>query len=249
MSYWILPVSDKPISTTNVQRMTETEKEMEKYKDLMATYDTKIEHRHDVKDKDINLTQVPHWNRLSYEENDPNFMEEFGKVIDDDGVPNAEDECSPLLTDQEDAYVNMEIRLPRGGDNELVYAKVKGRVLDSEGDPIGKESLNPITDTRLYEVEFADGTREPEPANVIAENLLSQVDQEGHRQLLLDEIVSHRRLEDTILKSEGTFISSSDATRKKQTTRGWELCVQWKDGSTNWISLKDIKNSFPIDCQ
>ena len=30
-------------------------------------------------------------------------------------------------------------------------------------------------------------------------------------------------------------------------TRGWELCVQWKDGSTNWVSLKDVKNSFPIE--
>ena len=119
--------------------------------------------------------------------------------------------------------------------------------MDAEGNPIGKESLNLITDTRLYQVEFADGTRETVPANVIAENLLSQIDQEGHQQLLLDEIISHRRLVDTIPKSEGTFISSSGATRKKQTTRGWELCVQWKDGSTNWISLKDIKNSFPIE--
>ena len=124
---------------------------------------------------------------------------------------------------------------------------MKSRALDSEGKPIGKESLNPITDTRLYEVEFVDGTIETVPANVIAENLLSQVDQEGHRQLLLDKIISHRRLESTIPKLEGTFISSSGATRKKQTTRGWELCVQWKDGLTNWVSLKDFKNSLPVE--
>ena len=86
----------------------------------------------------------------------------------------------------------MEIGLPCSGDNNLVYARVKGRALDSEGEPIGKESLNPITDTRLYEVKFVDGTMETVPANAIAENLLSQVDQEGHRQLLLDKIISHR---------------------------------------------------------
>ena len=181
MSYWILPVSGKSISTINVQHMTESEKEMEKYKVLMATYDAKIEQQLDVKDKDIDLTQVPHWNHLSYDKNDPNFMEEFGKVIDDEGVPDADAQYGAQPVNERDAYINMEIGLPRGGDDELIYAKVKGRALDSEGDPIGKESLNPITDTRLYEVEFVDGTTETVPANLIAENLLLEVDQEGHR--------------------------------------------------------------------
>ena len=84
MPYWILPISGKPISTTNVQHMTEYEKQMKKYKTLMAAYDANIEQRLDVKDKDINLTQVLHWNRLSYDEDDSSFMEEFGKVMDDD---------------------------------------------------------------------------------------------------------------------------------------------------------------------
>ena len=35
--------------------------------------------------------------------------------------------------------------------------------------------------------------------------------------------------------------------RKKRTTQGWEICVQWKDGSTNWIALKDLKDSYPVD--
>ena len=158
----------------------------------ISSYDAKIEQRLDAKDKDIDLTQIPHWNHLSYNEDDPSFMEEFGNVIDDEGVPNTNDQTSAQPVDERDAYINMEIGLPCGGDNELVYAKVKGRALDSEGDPIGKESLNPITDTRLYEVEFVDGTIETVPTNIIAENLLLQVDQEGHQQFLLDEIISHR---------------------------------------------------------
>jgi hypothetical protein len=27
----------------------------------------------------------------------------------------------------------------------------------------------------------------------------------------------------------------------KQTTCGWSLLVQWKDGSINWVPLKDLK--------
>ena len=227
--------------------MTESERGMEKYKDLMVAYNMKIEQRLDVKDKDIDLMQVPHWNGLSYDEDDPSFMEEFGKVINNEGVPKADNQYGAQSANERDAYINMEIGLPHGGDNELIYAKVKGRALDSEEDPIGKESINPITNTRLYEVEFVDGTTETVPANVIAENLLLQVDQEGHRQLLLDKIISNRRLENAIPKSEGTFITSAGTTRKKQTMRRCELCVQWKEGSTNWVSLKDVKNSFLIE--
>ena len=35
--------------------------------------------------------------------------------------------------------------------------------------------------------------------------------------------------------------------RKKRKTQGQEICVQWKYGSTNWIALKDLKDSYPVD--
>ena len=34
--------------------------------------------------------------------------------------------------------------------------------------------------------------------------------------------------------------------RRKMMTRGWEICVEWKDGSQTWIALKDLKRSYPI---
>ena len=30
-------------------------------------------------------------------------------------------------------------------------------------------------------------------------------------------------------------------------TKGWELLVKWKDGSSNWFSLKDIKQAYPAE--
>ena len=30
------------------------------------------------------------------------------------------------------------------------------------------------------------------------------------------------------------------------TTKGWKICVLWKDGSTDWIALKDLKIYYPI---
>ena len=34
--------------------------------------------------------------------------------------------------------------------------------------------------------------------------------------------------------------------RWKLTTKGWQLLCQWKDGSTNWVALKDMKDSYPV---
>jgi hypothetical protein len=29
-------------------------------------------------------------------------------------------------------------------------------------------------------------------------------------------------------------------------TKGWQLLVEWKDRSSDWISLADLRNSYPI---
>ncbi len=28
--------------------------------------------------------------------------------------------------------------------------------------------------------------------------------------------------------------------------KGWELCILWKDKSTSWVALKDVKEGNPI---
>ena len=33
---------------------------------------------------------------------------------------------------------------------------------------------------------------------------------------------------------------------KRKTTKGWHLCVQWKDGTTTWERLSDLKEYHPI---
>ena len=30
------------------------------------------------------------------------------------------------------------------------------------------------------------------------------------------------------------------------TTQGWELEVEWRDGMTSWVPLKDLKDSNPV---
>jgi hypothetical protein len=33
----------------------------------------------------------------------------------------------------------------------------------------------------------------------------------------------------------------------RRSTVGWHLCVQWLDGSTSWQTLKDLKESYPLE--
>ena len=46
-------------------------------------------------------------------------------------------------------------------------------------------------DTQEYEIEYDDGTNDRYFANVIAENLYSQIDSEGRQFLVLEEITDH----------------------------------------------------------
>lgn len=41
-------------------------------------------------------------------------------------------------------------------------------------------------------------------------------------------------------------ITANGRKLPKRTTKGWELLVEWKDGNTSWIPLKDIKETNPV---
>ena len=67
-------------------------------------------------------------------------------------MPEAGDNTAYEKPDMSDSYINMEVGLPRGNDGEIYHAMVKRRVIDDYGNPLGVETSNPITDTRIYEV-------------------------------------------------------------------------------------------------
>ena len=55
--------------------------------------------------------------------------------------------------DSYDNYINMELALDRGGE-QPEYARVKKRLKDNQGRPIGIASDNPILDTIMNEVKY-----------------------------------------------------------------------------------------------
>ena len=70
--------------------------------------------------------------------------------------------------------------------------KVVKRCTDEHNQPLGKKHNIPIFETRLYEVKFPDGSIHQYSANVLAENMLSQVDEEGFQYQFLESIINHR---------------------------------------------------------
>jgi hypothetical protein len=101
-------------------------------------------------------------------------------------------------------------------------------------------------DTRIYEVTFPDGRMEEYSANIIAQNLYSQRDDEGHRYQLLDEIVDHYK-DKSATPIANKWIQCGSNRVLCRNTLGWQLKVRWKDQSTSWETLRNLKASNPIE--
>ena len=137
---------------------------------------------------------------LSLENEDEEFLDEFNPVIKDSDLAEAEDEqVKSREYGVEDSYLDMELGIRRD-DEVLHHARVKRRAVDQDFPPIGRPSNNPLLGSRRYKVEYLDGTTEVLTANIMAENLPAQVNDQGHRHLMIDEIEDHRKNSDDFPK-------------------------------------------------
>jgi hypothetical protein len=97
----------------------------------------------------------------------------------------------------------------------------------------------------VYQVKFPDGEIAEYAANVIAENMYAQCDPDGNQYMIMDAIVDHK-VGQQALKRDNQFVTVNGRQHYRKTTAGWKLCVEWKDGSTSWERLADLKESYPI---
>ncbi len=128
---------------------------------------------------------------------------------------------------------------------------MKGRVTsqkrDKDGNPVGLANTNPILNTREYTFTFDNGDETVLNANLIAEAMYSQCDPNGNQYVLLDSIIDHRRLDAAIIPSDQKVVQPDGGIYLKCSTIGWQVCCQWKDGSTSWENLADLKESHLIE--
>ena len=214
-------------------------------KERLQAFDEAIKDK--IKDSEHTIleggkTQPYNWTDHPFEE-DPDFTKEFFEVVSNNELKEADDTFTPEVYD---TYLNMELAIPQGDSLEPRLARVTKRLKDANGLPIRLANENPILDTRTYEVEYLNGERTSLVANNIAENLFAQIDNEGNRQVLMDEIIGHRSNEHAVKQQDVFIITKMGTKRRRETTKGWELLIRWKDSGTDWVALKDIKESYPV---
>jgi hypothetical protein len=128
----------------------------------------------------------------------------------------------------------------------MTAGRVISRKRDHTSKAIGRSNTNPLLDTRTYFVEFPDGTETEFAANIIAESMYAQSDLDGNQYLLLSEIIDHKSDGNALHIDDSHFTTATGRTKITQPTKGWKLCVKWKDESITWEDLKDLKESNPV---
>lgn len=216
--------------------------------------------------------KIGNYKQAVFDEENPNYIyfDAFGDDRDADApvlpygdeiVDAKTEEIDSAYLESLDEYIGAEVVIP-GKDGVPVLTKVKSRKRDSNGNPVGISNPNPILDSRIYELEFPDGRIEEYAVNVIAENLFNQADDDGWDCGLLDEIIDIRK-DDKVAVSrddgyvtidgkpvdiqDGHITSSNGNIIPVITTKGWDVQVRWKDGSTNWIPMSDLKEGNPVE--
>ena len=99
----------------------------------------------------------------------------------------------------------------------------------------------------LYNVKFPDGTVKPYSANIIAQNMYSQVDEDGYSKSGFHSIVDYKKDKDAVPMNQKYIVTKSGQKRCRQSTAGWKLLVKFEDASTQWIPLKILKETNPVE--
>jgi hypothetical protein len=141
-----------------------------------------------------------------------------------------------------DLFQNAEIFYALGDRYEI--AKVIGRKKDNEGNYIGRMHKNPIIDSRICTIHFQDGEERDITFNLLSEHLYSQVDSEGPQYRIFKEIINHRKNKNVLDKEDGYRTLANGTWVPKKSVVGCDLKVEWKDGTTACIPLKELKEKI-----
>ena len=245
MCQWVLKGNGKVVPRRSVRPLNPSEIHSEVEIKKRQVFDELIERRHGTS---IN---PPKPMKGDPDTAEPDFETDFvdnGQTGDLPDIEDILDSTGKVLNQQPmwDKLINAEILLQQG--DRLQLGKVNRRSVDDSGSIIGTYSENPIMNSIVYEVEFPDGELQEYAANILAENMLSQVDDEGHNILLMRDIIDYKKDEAIAVPMEDKYLLTRSGQRRlRKTTQGWSFHVSWKDGTESWVKLAELKDSYPIE--
>ena len=80
-------------------------------------------------------------------------------------------------------------------------------------------------------IEFPDGQVKEYAANIIAENLLTQVDEDGYSLTMMKDILASQKDAQIVVPIDSAnVIMANGQSRPRRTTKGRKLLVLWEDG-------------------
>ena len=162
--------------------------------------------------------------------------------------PDVDEMFSPRdspVAEKKDEHIGVSLDLPFQG--EMQRGKVVARKRSHDGNLIGTSNENPVLDSRIYTVDFGDGEYSDYSTNVLMENLYAQVDDEGNQFNIFDGIISHQKLNSAINTEDGFYANKFGIKKRVITTKGWKVKVLWKDGTSSWLPLSDVKEAQPVE--
>ena len=264
MTSKILQKNCEVIYCPNTRPLTQTEWESSSHQQTRAEYDEAVQAKLKeplLSDDDIAAMDEEAVTPITFAKDNAEVQKDTREMEEADDTRrlpfNDEESHQPLPDNEADNHVE-DAKTPQFADNyvgaviDVVHmgepktGTVKRRSRNNDGELIGEAHSNPLLDTRQYEVEFPNGEVSDYTANIIAESMISQCDEDGYDVKLMEAIVDHRKDGNAVTDADRYFISKGRRYPKK-TTAGWQLCVQWKSGYTSWECLKDLKESYPVE--
>lgn len=256
MCYWILTESGQIIADTTVQHVTTEDLRNPAIKEQVDAFTAAVNAR--LNEENFQLPEIADYGLIddwdhpidpAYGDNTttPNDEDYFGTPEDnnpwnDDGKEADIDNYDPFVG----ATLKFTQDVNNGGDIATRTARVESRATDLEGRPIGAYNENPTLNSQQYIVRYDDGTTDRYFANAIAENIWAQVDDEGRETFVLKEITDHRFNNKALSSDDAYEIKGNGDKKMKPTTAGAEVEIEWNDGTTDWLSMKEVKASYPV---
>lgn len=237
LCYWVMDKKGDIFSRTSVQNVTRDELKVDATKKIFEDLNVSINAR---LDGDNHFTEIDYEMGFQYIED-----------AEDDVPEPAEEAYIPEVDDTEqsdgyDEYIGAQLMFELGGESGVRGTVVK-RSKGNDGKVIGNRNNNPLLDTRRYTVHLHDGSEREFSANMIAENLYSQVNEHGHHEMMFTEITGHRYTADHYAAAETMPTKHGRNWKMPKTTKGVQCRVAFKDGTECWLPMNEVRQSNPIE--
>ena len=199
MAQWILKANGQVVPRQTCRPLQVDELHSETLKRKRSIFDELIEKRWGTSESPV---------VQAYEDND--FVpyedeDEEPRVLQDTEEPV--DSVGRAISQQPsyDKIINAEVSLQL--NDQMALGKVIRRATGPHGKTVGRYHDDPRLNSMVYEVEFPDGQIKDYAANVIAENIITQVDLDGLSTTMLDAITDWQKDESAVEKAEKYLVT------------------------------------------